>query len=84
MDGVLQRRNVATGEVLRIAAGIDSFDVTVSVGGEAAPRTAFADDGPWRSIRSLDLDVRVARSEGESLAERSLQTRLFPRNLLSR
>ncbi|MDZ7707508.1 MAG: prepilin-type N-terminal cleavage/methylation domain-containing protein [Trueperaceae bacterium] len=84
VDGVLQRRDLATGEVLRIASGLEAFEVTVSVAGEATPRTTFADTGAWRSITSLNLDVVVERREGGSLAERSLQTRLFPRNLLSR
>jgi len=84
VDGVLQRRDLATGEVLRIASGIEAFAVTVSVAGEATPRTAFPDTGAWRSITSLGLDVTVERREGGSLAERSLQTRLFPRNVLSR
>ena len=84
VDGVLQRRDLATGDVLRIASGIEAFDVTVSIAGEATPRTTFPDTGVWRSITSLDLDVVVERREGGSLAERSLQTRLFPRNVLSR
>ena len=84
LDGVLQRRDLATGEVLRIASGIDSFGATVSVAGETTPRTAFPDTGVWRSITSLGLDVTVERREGGSLAERSLQSRLFPRNVLSR
>jgi len=84
VDGVLQRRELATGAVLRIASGIESFGMTVSVAGEATPRTTFPDTGVWRSITSLNLDVTVERREGGSLAERSLQTRLFPRNVLSR
>lgn len=84
VDGVLQRRDLASGEVLRIASGIESFQMTVSLTGEATPRTTFPDTGVWRSITSLDLDVVVERREGGTLAERSLQTRLFPRNVLSR
>jgi type IV pilus assembly protein PilW len=82
-DGVLERVDVSSGEVLRIASGIASFDVTATFA-DGSTATELASDADWREIASLELDVRVERREGESLADRSLQTRLFPRNVLSR
>jgi hypothetical protein len=80
---VLERVDVSTGEVLRIASGIASFDVAATLRDGGTTGT-LGSDAAWREIASLDLDVRVERREGESLADRTLQTRLFPRNVLSR
>lgn len=82
-DGVLERVDGATGEALRIASGIESFQVTATFE-DGTTRTTIPGDADWRAIEALNLDLAAARREGRNDVRRTLQTSLFPRNLLSR
>lgn len=84
VNGVLEKVDGGSGQVLRIASGIDRFQVAASFSDGTTSGTVSGTANNWRSITSLDLDMAVTLDEGPAAVQRELQTSLFPRNLLSR
>lgn len=82
-DGVLVRRNAVTGDELRIADGVARFEVAITAA-DGSVSSAFASDGNWSRIRSVDVTIGVVLEQAGTLIDREMTVAYFPRNVLSR
>ncbi len=71
------------GAPLRVAAGLINLR-TQYVMSDGTVTTAIPVGMTWRDIRSVELTVTSRTTEGPNQVDRSLTTRYFPRNVLSR
>lgn len=82
-DGVLVRVDTAPAQTVRIADGIEAFDVTITLD-DGSVVDAFAATANWTTIRSIDVSVQSAIDVRGTAVDRTMQVAYFPRNVLSR
>lgn len=83
-NGILELvRNGNEDEPLRVAAGIARMEAQYVLADGSMVRTLPEESG-WRDVRSIDVTFEALSALAGDEAERNMNTRFFPRNILSR